>query len=192
MHSIVRKNYSYRRKPIISKNCAVLDNIICSDHDDYCLLVSEKLTVELKLKVWVEILWEIFETFGGFAGGDGSEAIATTETLDVNEKGRVGQDKYQAAFKIALQKSPSEIIDSLVPCFVCIHDDDFGIDSALKLGSTLKTHQESEVFVNHSDLIQGSYRDIGISPRSDLSRFTSRYREAAKNLFKETVNFKEK
>ena len=89
-------------------------------------------------------------------------------------------------------KSPSEMLDSLVPCFVCIHGDDFGIDSALKLGSTLKAHQESEVFVNHSDLIQGSYSysGIGISPGIDLSRFTSRYREAAENMFKETVNLK--
>ena len=111
------------------------------------------------------------------ARDDGSEAIATAETLE-------------AEFKIALRKSPSEMIDSLVPCFVCIHGDDFGIDSVLKLGSTLKAHQESEVFVNHSDLIQGSYNDIGISPGSDLSRFTSRYRQAAANLFEETVNLK--
>ena len=118
------------------------------------------------------------------------------------ESGRSGGDKDQAneiakskadedrAFAQALEKSPSEMIHSLVACFVCIHGDNFGIDSALKSGSTLKDHQESEVFINHSDLIQGSFSGIGISPGSNLSRFTSRYRKAAEKLFTETVNLK--
>ena len=94
------------------------------------------------------------------------------------------------AFVQALKKSPSEMIGSLVACFVCIHDDNFGIDSAVKSGSTLKDHQESEVFINHSDLIQGSLSDIGITAESDLSGFTSRYRNSAEKLFTETVKLK--
>ena len=42
------------------------------------------------------------------------------------------------AFVQALKKSPSEMIGSLVACFVCIHGDNFGIDSALKLGKSWK------------------------------------------------------
>ena len=92
-------------------------------------------------------------------------------------------------FVKALKKSTLDIHEALVPCFVCIHGDAFGIDMALlKLGSTLKDYQESEVFVNHSDLLHGSFSGIGINTEGDLSRFTSRYRKAAKDMFTDIVH----
>mmetsp|Transcript_59428 Transcript_59428/g.145433 ORF Transcript_59428/g.145433 Transcript_59428/m.145433 type:complete len:841 (-) Transcript_59428:573-3095(-) len=93
-------------------------------------------------------------------------------------------------FVEALKKSTSDISNALVPCFVCIHGDNFGIDGALKSGSTLKDYQESEVFVNHSDLLHGSFSGIGINTKGDLSRFTGRYRKAAKDLFTDIVHRK--
>ena len=97
--------------------------------------------------------------------------------------------KYEEFVK-ALNMSTSDIHAALVPCFFCIHGDAFGIDQALKLGSTMKDYQESEVFVNHSDLLHGSFSGIGINTENDLSRFTSRYRKTAKDIFTDTVHRK--
>ena len=87
--------------------------------------------------------------------------------------------------KKALEKELQSVHDSIVARIVCIHDDEFGIHSALLAGGTQKKQQVSQVFGMHSEIL---HSNLGMKDPKKFAFGTQKYQKEAREVLEATVN----
>ena len=104
---------------------------------------------------------------------------------DLYKRYAVNQNKKEDHADLAKAlntNSWSDISNTLVPSFLCINDDTFGIHKALLSGTTVKDQQMAEIFTSHSELI---HRSMTVD---EVVQHTRSYRKEGRDLFCETVD----
>jgi len=86
--------------------------------------------------------------------------------------------------KEALDKNLQSVHDSIVARILCIHEDEFGIHSALLTGDTQKKHQVSQVYEMHSEIL---HSNMGVEGEK-FAFGTQKYRKEAREMLVATVD----
>ena len=94
-------------------------------------------------------------------------------------------DKYKSLVQALQDTKWEDIADTLVPGFLCIYNDAFGIHKALLSDTTVTDQQKAEAFAAHSDLILESFDEKN---PCEIKLGAQKYRKEAREFFGETVN----